>query len=51
MACIPSNRMHVHGYMVSGYCELLYRKDWLIGACAYRLQQQENMRLFYVCAY
>ena len=28
-----------------------YRRDWLIGACAYRLQQQENMRLLYVCAY
>jgi len=25
-----------------------YRRDWLIGACAYRLQQQENMRLLYV---
>ena len=28
-----------------------YRRDWLIGACAYRLQQQENMCLLYVCAY
>ena len=28
-----------------------YRRDWLIGACAYRLRQQENMRLLYVCAY
>jgi len=31
--------------------EFNYRRDWLIGACAYRLQQQENMRLLYVCAY
>jgi len=38
---------------VSIYCtpsgENMYRRDWLIGACAYHLQQQENMRLFYVC--
>ena len=36
------------------YCHgrfAVYRRDWLIGACAYRLQQQENMRLLYVCAY
>ena len=30
---------------------LVYRRDWLIGACTYRLQQQENVRLLYVCAY
>jgi len=29
----------------------MYRRDWLIGACAYRLQQQENVHLLYVCAY
>jgi len=28
-----------------------YRRGWLIGACTYHLQQQENMRLLYVCAY
>ena len=28
-----------------------YRRDRLIGTCAYRLQRQENMRLLYVCAY
>ena len=26
-----------------------YRRDWLIGICAYHLQQQENMCLSYVC--
>jgi len=31
--------------------ECLYCREWLIGACAYRLQQQENMRILYVCAY
>jgi len=31
--------------------ELDYRRDWLMGACAYRLQQHKNMRLLYVCAY
>ena len=29
----------------------LYRRDWLIAVCAYRLQQQEKMRLLYVSAY
>ena len=28
-----------------------YRRDWLIGACMYHLQQQENIHLLYVCAY
>ena len=28
-----------------------YRRDWLIGACAYRMQQQESMRLLWVYAY
>ena len=28
-----------------------YRRDWLIGACAYCLQQQENMRLLYARTY
>ena len=29
----------------------IYRREWLIGACAYHLQQQESMHLLYVCAY
>jgi len=42
---------HKHSYSLQPLVTLNYRRDWLIGACAYRLQQQENMRLLYVCAY
>ena len=38
-------------FLLNSLCFSRYRRDWLIGACAYRLQQQENMRLLYVCAY
>jgi len=29
----------------------IYYRDWLIGTYTYRLQQQENMCLLYVCTY
>ena len=45
---LPVQSVHVISFH---YKAPVYRRDWLIGECAYRLQQQENMRLLYVCAY
>jgi len=36
---------------IFAYATKYYRRDWLVGTCIYRLQQQENMRLLYVCTY
>jgi len=44
-------KAHATGLATCKNSFFAYRRDWLIGACAYRLQQQENMRLLYLCAY